>query len=1333
MELQGNNANNDKAYTKSPSIGNRKRNDNGTSATTEIAEIETAGKKFHNVMIQFQGGDKVDKYDVDEGKQQASSIAAPSKSNLNDGGTSKRRKEDVPIAIAVKEEDTNDNKSESDVFLLTDDPKSTPIPSPVPIPSPTPQPSPAPQLTQSCWDKVKERRIAFGILGGFIVIIAIILIILRAVGIIGPEITEKPTISPTPDPIIPLTKSPTPSVFVERESDIDIVDEVTSNRCSSFTTSIDCASNQCMWESSTNTCLTPTCAMYSSLSSPVSEQVCRQSGCLFIHQFSSALRKWTSKCVDPSTVTDGESSNTLTLEGNLKQRSPSGNCSTVTVETGCTQYPGCFWRNNTCYNTVFYKTYEFDAADLCSNWPRLRPSCVVKNIVPLPQTRVGFDKTSGSWTFIDKIKVQVLKDRESFRAEIMYAHDSIPARTHVYYVQLHINQQEQQVLSISKMEILPLTNDNNHRCRLDQSYQNLFPNAQFNETNDVYKPFGNPGYFISELLTRPWKLIPELSTSVNIANNDLDWDIPMRQGYTTATMNEKESMKYRKLLGLDQQLNVSSGPIESKDMLFFASNDDNDEDIAVPYFIIQNFTATYSMYQFTPNEQFKFENPSNSSCITESSADALLMPELMIRGEMSLDLEEGEKKANDPLFKNNDTCFNSCFNMQENVLSERQLCIEQCLSINDVSSSSLDFDLENLFHDVIVENRNSSRLLDAIMHKRFLRIDNDGFWSLDASKVDIFKIKANEVWNQQLGPSIDTCLRKHLINTCDGTATPIELEGFKNAFGSLSQAFTDFESDLATVEEAFMYIFNIFRASNIVYDVTQHLDRDLTGLVDVLKVVSTIPFLTPFIQPVITVLSTIREIIVTVGDNMRDVNSNAAQYKSQVSGVLDTANKAKNSVSYLQVTIDTFIIGTLNKAKCLPNLRKPLDDAASSIRLLGNTIHKLRSETIELISRFARDVSSLLRALKVDFLKEVAKKVLEIERLWDKTIGKIMAPVNAALDHKLVIKVSGPFCTRRVKTCLDVPNGIKNCKKLGIKYPCGVRMETRCASADVPTWCVKEFGFTVRQLLKGISSVLSIFRNSVEQAVKKLFSSINFSIDRVIPINLDPIKGLPNAASFLSGNRDKMQGEAIKLLGSNFPSEIKALYEIGLVPDAENTMSAITTGLWNVEPFKSLLKKGDLHEGCVGLPPTSSPTTNSPTKAPTTNNPTTNSPTKNPAIIVRSYEFISNLGPLTWYQAQSQCKSLYGTNLATITSAEEAKKLHLSSKGFDYWIGLNDIWNEGTYEWASGVQSSYRRWHSGEPNNLEDEDCGMVFSDSTWNDYECLFTLKAFACDASTN
>ena len=103
----------------------------------------------------------------------------------------------------------------------------------------------------------------------------------------------------------------------------------------------------------------------------------------------------------------------------------------------------------------------------------------------------------------------------------------------------------------------------------------------------------------------------------------------------------------------------------------------------------------------------------------------------------------------------------------------------------------------------------------------------------------------------------------------------------------------------------------------------------------------------------------------------------------------------------------------------------------------------------------------------------------------------------------------------------------------------------------------------------------------------------------------------------------------------------------------------------------------------------------------------------------------------TWANAQTACR-LYGYDLVTLeTSAENSAVVSQanSTSATRWWMGYNDRTTEGTWAWSSG-SGSYTNWHSGEPNNSGNEDCGELlrWSDTTWNDESCDDSLP-YVCE----
>jgi hypothetical protein len=106
----------------------------------------------------------------------------------------------------------------------------------------------------------------------------------------------------------------------------------------------------------------------------------------------------------------------------------------------------------------------------------------------------------------------------------------------------------------------------------------------------------------------------------------------------------------------------------------------------------------------------------------------------------------------------------------------------------------------------------------------------------------------------------------------------------------------------------------------------------------------------------------------------------------------------------------------------------------------------------------------------------------------------------------------------------------------------------------------------------------------------------------------------------------------------------------------------------------------------------------------------------------------------SWYNASTSCQS-ENSFLVTIEDISENQFVITTLTSSYSWIGLNDISQEGQFEWVSGSTSSYRRWSPDEPNNVDiagyppGEDCTHVYNSKPyWNDYPCLAPLP-YVCE----
>eukprot|EP01083_Nonionella_stella_P149511 475055_1 len=102
-------------------------------------------------------------------------------------------------------------------------------------------------------------------------------------------------------------------------------------------------------------------------------------------------------------------------------------------------------------------------------------------------------------------------------------------------------------------------------------------------------------------------------------------------------------------------------------------------------------------------------------------------------------------------------------------------------------------------------------------------------------------------------------------------------------------------------------------------------------------------------------------------------------------------------------------------------------------------------------------------------------------------------------------------------------------------------------------------------------------------------------------------------------------------------------------------------------------------------------------------------PTENGALCNaathREYLLIDD-GLFTWSDAQQACQDRFGSDLATIITAEDAKEAlrvanTASNQGLNLWIGLNDMQAEGDYVFVQHTEC-----------DEADVDCGLVFFDT---------------------
>ncbi|XP_060748255.1 CD209 antigen-like protein A [Tachysurus vachellii] len=97
----------------------------------------------------------------------------------------------------------------------------------------------------------------------------------------------------------------------------------------------------------------------------------------------------------------------------------------------------------------------------------------------------------------------------------------------------------------------------------------------------------------------------------------------------------------------------------------------------------------------------------------------------------------------------------------------------------------------------------------------------------------------------------------------------------------------------------------------------------------------------------------------------------------------------------------------------------------------------------------------------------------------------------------------------------------------------------------------------------------------------------------------------------------------------------------------------------------------------------------------------------------------------SWEESRKDCKAK-GADLVIINSKEEQEFIIKHLDNLDTWIGLRDTVKEGEWKWVDDtpLNTAFRSWAQGEPNNRGDEDCAVIYTypshlTATWNDRKC--------------
>uniref|UniRef100_A0AC34G3E9 C-type lectin domain-containing protein n=1 Tax=Panagrolaimus sp. ES5 TaxID=591445 RepID=A0AC34G3E9_9BILA len=119
------------------------------------------------------------------------------------------------------------------------------------------------------------------------------------------------------------------------------------------------------------------------------------------------------------------------------------------------------------------------------------------------------------------------------------------------------------------------------------------------------------------------------------------------------------------------------------------------------------------------------------------------------------------------------------------------------------------------------------------------------------------------------------------------------------------------------------------------------------------------------------------------------------------------------------------------------------------------------------------------------------------------------------------------------------------------------------------------------------------------------------------------------------------------------------------------------------------------------------------------------------------YSFVTNATGFAL--AEISCNNA-GGNLISVHDAfsnvvigQEAQKYFHESTESNFWVGGNNLEENGNWSWTDGMSFNFCDWSKGEPQNATGLNCAAIsFTDASWSSQDC-FKPKPFVCSVPTS
>ena len=459
-----------------------------------------------------------------------------------------------------------------------------------------------------------------------------------------------------------------------------------------------------------------------------------------------------------------------------------------------------------------------------------------------------------------------------------------------------------------------------------------------------------------------------------------------------------------------------------------------------------------------------------------------------------------------------------------------------------------------------------------------------------------------------------------------------ELTEIDETLGGFYDISTTLEGDMLSI---FELMHNVDKAEEQLKDI----DRTLSTLERVLKLISIIRYVKPIATPIRNSVAKIRNSGIKRALSMvQKIRGKVTQpHKGKVKKALTKNEEIRSVLAKSRFLNQNLMINPFETTRNC----EPTDKAAEFLVPLVREANFDTTGALDEIKQFQEAFGGLKKELK-GVINLVEDMTDSIEKVIDKAnpIKKVMDPFYTALSTRITIPIFGPFCRKTVTIKVPYPCGIKKCrkcrrifrKKRCIKYPCGIKRCSFTRRVQVPVFCKKTFSFTVNQVLNGISGAMDYIFYPINKATDELLKAI-------------PLPDIPLLPAFPTdfGAMEKMSIINNVIAGPNFPSNLldvpsvqlalPGLDEALLCGRSANDLAEVIDMALNKEITPEFVREfyndcggwQDLNPVCGtteellcgdGGCPTESPTnfpTNAPTSSPT-NSPTTAAPTSSPTV-----------------------------------------------------------------------------------------------------------------------